>query len=77
MSKCDHDNCFTCPYPDCIVDGKIKKNRVKMRRKLTAEEAKRHRAENNKRYYEKNRDKFSELHRQNYQRRKAKKQSDG
>ena len=77
MSKCNHDNCFTCPYPDCIVDGEIKKNRVKRRRKLPAEEAKRRRAENNKRYYEKNRAKYSELHRQNYQRRKAKKQDDG
>lgn len=22
MNKCDHDDCFTCPYPDC---GKFKR----------------------------------------------------
>ena len=18
--KCEHDDCFTCPYPDCVLD---------------------------------------------------------
>lgn len=72
MSKCDHDNCFTCPYPDCIASRKPGNAKVKRHRKLTEEEARRHRAEINRRYYLKNRDKISELHRKNYKDRKNK-----
>ena len=25
MLKCEHDDCFTCPYSDCIKEGRIKK----------------------------------------------------
>lgn len=25
--KCEHDNCFTCPYPDCIKEEKPKPDR--------------------------------------------------
>lgn len=21
MNKCGHDDCFTCPFPDCIVEA--------------------------------------------------------
>ena len=30
MNKCDHDDCFTCPYPDCDTKRKRKpKDRTK------------------------------------------------
>ena len=32
--SCQHDNCFTCPYPDCISgDGPVKKKKGKLGRK--------------------------------------------
>ena len=30
--KCDHDNCFTCPYPDCVLPDDDIKNELKVLR---------------------------------------------
>ena len=65
MIKCKHDDCFTCPYPDCISDIAPKGTRKK-RQKLTKEEAKRRKSEYNKKYYRKNDARISELHRKYY-----------
>ena len=29
MHRCGHDNCFTCPFPDCIVERDYGEPRVK------------------------------------------------
>lgn len=29
MHRCGHDNCFTCPFPDCIVGRDYGEPRVK------------------------------------------------
>lgn len=69
--KCSHDDCFTCPYPDCICD-KAKKGDKKIRRSLTPEEKLRHKKEINKKYYTKNRARISEWKRDYYKKKKAK-----
>lgn len=40
--KCEHNNCLTCPYPDCISDVEVEPERKKRgRKKLSPEEKKR------------------------------------
>jgi len=52
---CEHDNCFTCPYPDCISKTEPKK-RKKGRKKLPPEERQKRRRLRNKIYYAKHRE---------------------
>lgn len=68
--KCRHNDCFTCPYPDCISD-KVKKGDKKSRGKLSPEELKIHKQEANKKYYNKNRAQISEWKREYYKKKKA------
>ena len=36
MTTCNHDNCYTCPYPDCISNVEVEPERKKPgRKKLT------------------------------------------
>lgn len=72
MSRCTHSDCFTCPYPDCISDCGPKVARSK-RKKLSPSEAKIRRAESNKKYYQKNKAMYSQLHKENYEKRKERK----
>lgn len=46
--KCKHDDCFTCPYPDCIIGSAAA---YKDPKKL--EESRRKRQEYQKEYYRK------------------------
>ena len=61
--KCEHDNCLTCPYPDCISDkGPFQQPKKKPgRKKLDPEERrknkKRYQQEYNHNYYKKHRQK--------------------
>lgn len=50
--KCEHDDCFTCPYPDCIDGTGTYEN--KERKKRTAEE----RREYQRRYYQEHKTKM-------------------
>ena len=70
MVKCKHNDCFTCPYPDCICD-KVKKGDKKKPKKLTPDELKRHRSETNRKYYSKNTSWISEYKREQYKKKKA------
>lgn len=70
MSNCHHNDCFTCPYKDCISDSGPK-SQPKPRRKLSPEELKMRKKEINRKYYSKNRAKISELHRSYYSKKKA------
>ena len=51
--SCQHDNCFTCPYPDCISgDGPVKKKKGKPgRKKLPPEVLKQNRQRYSHDYY--------------------------
>lgn len=69
--RCEHNDCFTCPYPDCIRN-KTKKGDKKLKRNLTPEEQKRHKREINKKYYIKNRAQISEWKREYYKKKKQK-----
>lgn len=59
--KCTHEDCITCPYPDCISSsGPV--NRVKKkpgRKRLSPEEKRARRKARDHRYYEKHKEKFS------------------
>ena len=70
MIKCKHDDCFTCPYDDCICD-KAKKSEKTKKEKLSPEELKRHRQETNKKYYNRNSSWISEYKRELYKKKKA------
>ncbi len=63
MQNCGHDDCFTCPYKDCIIKetdirlDEIDNYEIKIPRKcgrkpLDPEERRRRRNEYSKRYYE-------------------------
>ena len=55
---CGHDNCFTCPYEDCISDVEVEQERKKRGRKpLSPEEKKKRVAARNHDYYLRNTDK--------------------
>lgn len=59
--KCGHDNCFTCPYKDCISDVEVEPERKKRGRKpLPLEEKKKRVAARNKKYYKRNSDRWHE-----------------
>ena len=67
--KCTHNDCFSCPYDDCISDVAPKGSGGK-RKKLSPQEVKMHRQETNKKYYSKNQTKYSQIHREYYRKRK-------
>lgn len=69
MYRCGHNDCFTCPFSDCVSDTGPKGEKKK-RKKLTKEEARERKKETNRKYYYKNREKISELHRNSYQKKK-------
>lgn len=51
---CNHNDCFTCPYEDCISKVEVEPERKKRgRKKLPPEEKAKHRQAYNKKYYEK------------------------
>ena len=49
LHRCGHDNCFTCPFPDCIVGRDYGEPIVKK----TAEEIKAAKAASRRRYVKK------------------------
>lgn len=49
MHRCGHDNCFTCPFPDCIAGRDYGEPRVKK----TPEEIKAAKAASRRRYVKK------------------------
>lgn len=70
---CEHDNCFTCPYPDCISDteprasGKGKPGRKKM----NPEEVRQHRLEYQRRYNKEHKEKIYAHMKEYYKEHKA------
>lgn len=68
-NNCLHDDCFTCPYPDCISSKEPKKHKPG-RKRLAPEEQKRRRREAQKKYSEANREAINRKHRAYYHSRK-------
>ena len=64
--KCKHDNCFTCPYPDCIIDA-----RDAVVDLAKQEERKRKHKEYYAKYYEQHKAEISEARKKAYRRKKA------
>ena len=82
--KCTHDDCTTCPYPDCIKDDHMEKDRERHRehyknnRLKVLKRNKKYQQKNKakikayqKAYREKNKEIISEKRKADYQRRKA------
>ncbi len=63
MHRCDHDDCFTCPYKDCISDVGPLRSARKKRKKMSKSEI-------NRRYYQKKKDTISAYNRITYQEKK-------
>lgn len=62
---CTHDNCFTCPYSDCISDVEVEPDRKKRgRKKLPLEEKKKRIAARNHDYYMKHRADFEKAYKE-------------
>lgn len=51
MDKCKHDDCFTCPYADCISDRKAEPKK-RGRKKLDPEELRQRRNARARHYHE-------------------------
>lgn len=63
MEKCTHDDCFTCPYQDCISEVEVEPERKKKgRKKLPEEERKRRKKLRQHAYYESHIEKWQELY---------------
>ena len=71
MSGCGHDNCFTCPYADCISDKEPQKRKAG-RKKKDPEERKRRQNIAHKKYYEANRERIKKYNHDYYMKRKSK-----
>ena len=82
--KCTHDDCSTCPYPDCIKDDHMEKDRERHRihyknnRLKILKRMKKYQMKNKakiqayqKAYREKNKDIIRAKRKETYQKRKA------
>ena len=49
--NCEHNDCFTCPYKDCIIITKADETKKRGRKKLPPEEIKRRRKVRSMEYY--------------------------
>jgi hypothetical protein len=52
--KCTHNDCFTCPYPDCIAGAKTVPNKSVVKK----DKAKIYKSEYDRQRYQKNKDKI-------------------
>ena len=68
--RCNHKDCFTCPYPDCVADAPALGSE---RSRLTYEERVEHRRANQKRWYEAHKEERKAYQRKKYLERKAEK----
>ena len=72
IGECKHEDCFTCPYPDCIIGMGARK--AKAKRQPTPEEIekrKEHRREWERNYYRLHPERRKQRARERYARMKA------
>ena len=86
MNKCGHDDCFTCPSADCIIDdacevgeklekGNGKKTWKRGKKPLDmSERAERRRIASRKHYYA-HKEEINARHKRNYYKRKAEREA--
>ena len=69
LNSCMHDDCFTCPYPDCISsrDPKSKKGG---RKTVSEEEKQRRRRASWDRYHDRHKEEINERRRKAYHKKK-------
>ena len=58
--KCNYNDCFTCPYPDCILGDEVPY------KKMTPEEFKEHRREYQRQYHLKRKAEHNKRHLEYY-----------
>jgi hypothetical protein len=71
---CEHDDCFTCPYKDCIKNTEPKVDKVKKkpgRKKKNPEEVRQHRLEWQRKYNAEHKDKIYAYMKEYYKEHKA------
>lgn len=66
MNKCNHDDCFTCPYPDCIGERKAAPNK-RGRKPISAEEKAKRKSAYAKQYYQEHKEQISKQRAAYYQ----------
>lgn len=76
MHKCGHDDCFSCPFKDCIVNGVEANEFIEVtgkrgRPKLDPEEKKRRKREFQKKYYKEHREEIMKKMKERYREKKA------
>lgn len=67
-----HDDCFTCPYKDCISERDPGSRKTPGRKKLSPEEKKARKAAYMREYQKKNRERIAQAEKERYHRKKAK-----
>lgn len=80
LNGCIHDDCFTCPYKDCISAKGPQKAKLPTQRKINElgkEDKKVRHRQACKKYYDTHPDKVRESKRAYYQKRKKKKDAGG
>ena len=79
--KCTHNDCFTCPYPECFVNGRVEQDQKlkRGRKRLPLEVKKQHQREYEERHKEERREyykKYYQEHKEEYRaRERAKRRS--
>ena len=71
---CEHDDCFTCPYKDCINKAEPKIEKVKKkpgRKKMNPEVVKQHRLEYQRKYNKEHKEKIYAYMKEYYKEHKA------
>lgn len=69
---CEHSDCFTCPYDDCISDiGPMKERKKPGRKKLPPEELHKHRLAYNRKYNAEHKEKMGQYMKTYYQEHRA------
>lgn len=68
--KCTHNDCFSCPYDDCICETSPGRS-SKKRQQLSPAEKKARKAQANAKYYAKNQSRYQQLHRDYYRKKKG------
>lgn len=57
---CEHNDCFTCPYPECIGKKDPGEKKKPGRKKMNPEEVKKHRLAYQRKYYQEHKEKYKE-----------------
>lgn len=71
FNRCMHDDCFTCPYKDCISETDPGEHKKPGRKKLSLEEKKARKAAYMREYERKHKERRAQAEKERYHRKKA------